>query len=317
MGWWKKSVNFWEISKARKTGSGKLRLNRINRIKTIQGSLEIEGNTLTVGQVAAVLEGRTVLAPPQEIREVRNAFAAYEKIPELTPHSQKNLLAAHKVLMLGLVEELGCFRSGVVGVGGAGGIIHIAPQAKRIPVLMTRLLGWLERTDEHPLIASSVFHYEFEAIHPFQDGNGRMGRLWQTLILGKWNSLFNFLPLESMVRNHRADYYKALNNCNKAGSSTEFIEFALKMIESAVSEAASDQVTDQVKMLLKTLKTKPLRAGEIMKKLGLKHRRSFSDRYLKPALEKGLIEMTQPDSPRSPTQKYRLTESGRIKGGNC
>lgn len=151
------------------------RLHHVNRIKTIQASLEIEGNTLDLEQVTAVLAGKRVLAQPRELQEVRNAFAAYEAMPGWTTHSREDLLAAHTVLMAGLVDELGRFRSSGVGVHGVEGVIHIAPPAERVGGLMDDLLDWLERTDEHPLIAGAVFHYEFEFIHPFQDGNGRMG----------------------------------------------------------------------------------------------------------------------------------------------
>lgn len=301
-----------------RTGAAMPRLSRINRIKTIQGTLEIEGNSLTVGQVTAVLEGRRVLAEPREIQEVRNAFAAYEKIPELHPHLEKDLLTAHGLMMFGLVDELGRYRCGSVGVHGPEGVVHIAPQAKQVPGLMSKLFDWLKLTDEHPLIAGSVFHYEFEAIHPFQDGNGRVGRLWQTLILGKWNPVFNSLPVESMFRDNRSGYYDALNNCNKAGESTEFVEFALEVIRKAVEEAVrdqvSDQVSDQVGRLLEVLKEGALSAEEIMKNLQLKHRASFRKSCLIPAMKEGLVEMTQPDSPRSPSQRYRLTDKGRVRG---
>ncbi|MGI9558969.1 MAG: Fic family protein [Thermodesulfobacteriota bacterium] len=311
-------VEIGELLGALKAHSGwgsKPRLSRVNRIKTIQGTLEIEGNTLSREQVTAVLEGKAVLAPPREIQEVKNAFAAYDKLSELVPHSQKSLFDSHKLMMFGLVDDLGCFRSGNVGVRGAEGVVHVAPPVKQVSGLMKNLLGWLKETDEHPLIASSVFHYEFEVIHPFQDGNGRMGRLWQTLILGIWNSVFNFLPVENMIRDHRENYYDALNACNKAGESTEFIEFALDMINKTVSGAIADSaagevVTGQVKSLLKTLRRQPLNTAEIMGKLRIKSRLSFRETYLIPAIQKELVEMTEPDSPRSPTQRYKLTEKG-------
>ena len=164
-----------------------LRLRRINRIRTIRGSLAIEGNTLTEDEITTILDGRPVIAPPREIQEVRNAFGAYDAFPQWNPASEADLLRAHEMLMVGLLDAPGRYRRGGVAVAGGGQVHHIGPPADRVPHLMSDLLAWLGGTDEHPLIASSVFHYEFEFIHPFEDGNGRMGRLWQTLILTRWN----------------------------------------------------------------------------------------------------------------------------------
>ncbi len=296
--------------------NAKPQLHRVNRLKTIQASLEIEGNTLNLDQVTAVLEGKRVLAQPRELQEVRNAFAAYEAMPGWAPHEEPDLLAAHTLLMAGLVDELGSYRIGAVGVHGAQGVIHVAPQASRVPTLMATLLEWLAETDEHPLIVSTVFHYEFEFIHPFDDGNGRMGRLWQTLILSRWRPVFASMPVESLIRDHRADYYAALNACNQAGESTQFIAFMLQMILHALQSAAhteqeSVQATEQVKRLLLALRGDCCSARELMQDLKLKHRPSFLYNYLQPALKQGLVEMTQPDTPRARNQRYRLTELGR------
>jgi len=160
-----------------------LKLRRINRIRTIQGSLAIEGNTLSEEQITAILEGKRVIAPPREVQEVRNAIAAYDQFDKWRPTKEKDLLTAHTVFMKGLIDDTGNYRCGGVGVMSGNKVIHMAPQASRVPKLMGDLLQWLDTTDQHPLIISSVFHYEFEFIHPFEDGNGRMGRLWQTLIL--------------------------------------------------------------------------------------------------------------------------------------
>ncbi len=176
-----------------------LRLRRLNRIRTIQGSLAIEGNTLSEAQITAILDGKLVIAPPKDILEARNAIQAYEQFENWLPTEEKHLLQAHRVLMEGLIDDAGRYRNGNVGVMNGDVVVHMAPPANRVKTLMGDLFNWLSATDQHPLIASSVFHYEFEFIHPFADGNGRMGRLWQTLILNQWNRLLAQLPVESMA----------------------------------------------------------------------------------------------------------------------
>jgi len=295
-------------------------LRRGNRIKTIQASLAIEGNTLSLEQVTAVIAGKRVLAPPREIQEVRNAFAAYEELPHWSAHSRTDLLAAHGLMMAGLVDEIGCFRSGGVGIQRGEDVVHVAPPAARVPVLIDDLLAWVESTDEHPLIASCVFHYEFEFIHPFQDGNGRLGRLWQTLILSHWRPVFALLPVESIIRDRQQDYYDALGQAGQAGQAadaTAFIEFMLNAILRAIEEAAlqsdqeSDYQSDQVMRLLRALRKSQRSTSDLMIELGLAHRPTFRKNYLHPALAAGLIEMTQPDTPRARNQKYRLTARGK------
>ncbi|WP_419165186.1 Fic family protein [Candidatus Palauibacter sp.] len=287
-------------------------LRRANRIRTVQSTVEIEGNTLGVEEVAAVLDGRHVRAPPRDLLEVRNAFAAYEAMPDWTSHSVADLLRAHRTMMDGLIEAPGRFRTGGAVVAGPEGVVHIAPPASRVESLMSALLGWLEETDEHPLIASSVFHFEFEFIHPFADGNGRMGRLWQTLILARWKPLFAALPVESMIRDHRAGYYEALRESGRAGESTGFVEYALRMIREVVLEhVRTEQVTEQVRRLLAVMDDSALSARELMSRLHLTHRPNFLYNYLRPALRHGFIAMTRPDAPRAHNQRYRLTPSGR------
>jgi len=286
-------------------------LRRGNRLRTIQASLAIENNSLTLEQVTAVIAGKRVLGPPKEIQEVRNAFAAYEAMETWKPSSSKDLLAAHKLLMAGLVDCPGRFRSGGVGIAQGEKIVHLAPPAQRVPGLMKDLLAWLIRTDAHPLIASCVFHYELEFIHPFADGNGRMGRLWQTLILSRWKPLLAWLPVETVIRDRQAEYYAALANSDQAGHCTVFIEFLLSALlqalhEAAVTDQVGDQVSDQVKALLKCLAKRPLTALDCMKKLGLNHRPTFRKNYLQPAMDAGLIERTLPDKPNSSLQQYRL-----------
>lgn len=199
-----------------------LRLRRANRIRTIQGSLAIEGNTLSEEQITAILEGKRVIAPPKEILEVRNAIKAYEQFETWKATSETDLLKAHAVLMTGLVDDAGSYRKGNVGVMNGDQVVHMAPPANRVKNLMADLFGWLANTEEPLLIASCVFHYEFEFIHPFSDGNGRMGRLWQTLILNQWNPLFANLPVESMVHEHQSEYYQAINLSTKKTESAQF-----------------------------------------------------------------------------------------------
>ena len=211
-----------------------LRLRRANRIKTIYSSLAIEGNTLSEGEVKAVLEGKTVVAPIKEIQEVRNAIKTYELYPKLDPFSLQDLLLAHGTMMAGLVDEAGMFRKGGVGVFDGDKPVHIAPQADRVRDLMNDLFVWLENADDHLLIKSCVFHYEFEFIHPFADGNGRIGRLWQSLILGRLNPIFEHLPVENMVYSNQQAYYNAINKSSYLADSGPFIDFMLEEILNAL-----------------------------------------------------------------------------------
>ncbi len=298
-------------------GTGNIpKLRRENRIRSIQASLAIENNTLTLDQVTAVISGKRVLGEPREIQEVKNAFAAYEAMPSWSASSSKDLLAAHRLMLHGLVDHAGKFRTSAVGIAKGERIVHLAPPAAGVPGLMKDLLGWLKHTDAHPLIAGCVFHYELEFIHPFADGNGRIGRLWQTLILSHWDPLFAYLPVETVIRDQQANYYKVLATCDKVGNSTAFIEFLLSALLASLREASgtdqvSDQVTDQVKSLLRTLAQDTLAAVECMKRLKLSHRPTFRANYLNPALAAGLIEYTIPEKPQSRLQKYRITEKGR------
>lgn len=211
-------------------------LRRENRIKTIHSSLAIEQNTLTLEQVTSVINGKRILGPPQDIREVKNAYEAYERVSVLDPYSLKNLLLAHKIMMEGLVKEAGSFRSGNVGVYAGTELIHAGTPAKYVPNLMNQLFTWLKQSKYHPLVKSCVFHYEFEFIHPFADGNGRTGRLWQSLILQKWKEVFAWIPVETLVYENQEEYYKVLQHSDKVGDSTEFVEFMLGMIRNALKE---------------------------------------------------------------------------------
>ena len=214
-------------------------LRRTNRIRTIQGTLAIEQNTLSVEQVTAVLNGKHVIAPPRDIAEVRNAYAVYETMEELNPYSVDSLLAAHGAMMHGLIDEAGVFRSGAAGVADSkGNILHLGTLPRYVPESVERLLGWVRDSDLPMVIKSSVFHYEFELIHPFADGNGRIGRLWHTRLLTEWNPLFAWLPVESIIHNRQQEYYDAINKSNDAGESTIFIEFILDAIKTALLEVS-------------------------------------------------------------------------------
>lgn len=216
-------------------------LRRENRIKSIYSSLAIEQNALSLNQVSDVIDGKRVLGPPQDIQEVKNAYAAYERVSELDPYSVKNLLYAHKLMMTGLVKEAGRFRSGNVGVYAGDQLIHTGTPARYVPDLISQLMTWLKESKYHPLVKSCIFHYEFEFIHPFADGNGRTGRLWQSLILLKWNELFAWLPVETLVHENQEEYYRVLQKANNAGDSTEFVAFMLGMIRDALKELHENQ----------------------------------------------------------------------------
>lgn len=229
-----------------------LRLHRINRIKTIQGSLAIEGNTLTIDQITAILDGKPVIAPINEVQEIRNAIKAYELLETLNPNNIEDLLKAHLTMETGLIDDAGHFRSKGVGVASGEEIIHYAPPAERVPQLMKDLFSWLNNTEEHPLIKSCIFHYEFEFIHPFSDGNGRTGRLWQTLILANWRSVFKNLPIENIIYKYRKEYYKAIAVSGGEDGCTPFIEFILGVIdeiltlESNTPRSTRDKIIEQI-----------------------------------------------------------------------
>lgn len=213
-------------------------LRRKNRIQTIHGSLAIEQNTLSVEQVTAVINGKAVIAPPKDIEEVKNAFEIYELLDTLNPYSADDLLKAHGVMMRGLVSGAGYFRQKPVGVvdSKSGEVIHIGTLPAYVPETVDNLMKWTENSSLHPLVKSCIFHYEFELIHPFLDGNGRCGRLWHTLILSKWNPLFAWLPIESMIHRFQDEYYSVINRCNEKCDSTAFIEFMLGIIKLVLTE---------------------------------------------------------------------------------
>lgn len=286
------------------------RLRRENRVKTIQASLAIENNTLSLSQVTDIINGKKVLGEPAEILEVKNAYEAYEKLLEMNPFHLSDLLLAHKTLMKGLSKEAGVFRSGGVGIFAGEKLMHMAPPANRVPQLMKEIIEWTRDAKVHPLIKSSVFHYEFEFIHPFADGNGRLGRMWQTLLLYKWKSLLGWLPIETLIRERQDEYYSSLGACDRAADCGVFIEFIVQTIcdvltEIARTEQVTEQVTDQVGKLLAAMGDEALTTREMMGRVGLRHRPTFRNNYLLPALKAGMIDMMIPDKPNSSKQKYQ------------
>ena len=243
-------------------------LRRSNRIRTIHGSLAIEQNTLSLEQVTAVLNGKHVLAPPKDIAEVKNAYEIYERLDELDPYSVDDLLTAHGIMTRELVDESGMFRTRPVGVvNQEGRVLHFGTLPQYVPDLVMELLDWVKNSDVHMLIRSCVFHYEFELIHPFADGNGRVGRLWHTLLLSKWNPAFAWLPVESIIHDRQEAYYAAINASNDTGESTVFIEFMLSAIKASLidaisesdemSDGSTDKATMRWKQIEKFLETHP------------------------------------------------------------
>jgi len=216
-------------------------LRKKNRIKTIQSSLEIEGNTLTEEQITALLNDERVIAPQKDILEVQNAVKVYEKLKEFNPNSLKDLQVAQSILMHGLIEGSGKFRTKNVGIVKGSKVEHLAPSGSMVNGLMKDLFTYLKSDNEVLLIKSCVFHYEFEFIHPFLDGNGRMGRLWQTLILLQKYPVFEYLPVESLIKENQNNYYKALGASDKLGESTPFVEFMLTLILQALNNLLASQ----------------------------------------------------------------------------
>lgn len=227
-------------------------LRRENRIRTIQASLAIEHNTLSLEQVTAVIDGKPVLGLPREIQEVRNAFAAYETMSNWDPASAEDLLSAHGRLMLGLCDDTGAWRSDGVGIYRGEQLVHMAPPANQVPRLIGQLLQWLADTEAHPLIASCAFHYELEFIHPFSDGNGRMGRLWQTVILSRWQPVLAFLPVETVIKERQEHYYQQLSQADRLSDCTDFILFLLEALRDALAQAIAVQPASQATQLEKT-----------------------------------------------------------------
>ena len=249
-------------------------LRKKNRIKTIQASLAIENNTLTVAQVAAIMNGERVLGLPHEILEVKNAIEAYANLIHWKSTAVSHLLAAHQLLMQGLKKDAGKLRNSDVGIYKDIKLMHMAPPVKQIPVLLDDLVDWCKNTKAHPLIKSCIFHYEFEFIHPFSDGNGRMGRMWQTLMLSEWNPLLAYLPIETLIKKRQKEYYEVLGKADSNADSTVFIEFMLHAIKEELSDGINDGINDGIKLsdtdkiILKNIKSNPrITAQELKEKI--------------------------------------------------
>ncbi len=288
-------------------------LRKQTKINSIHSSLAIENNKLTKDQVKDVIDGKLVLGPKKDIQEVKNAYNAYEMINNLNPYSIKDLKKAHGIITYLTVKDSGKFRKGNEGVFNGKNCIFMCPPPENVDYLIKQLLKWAKENKNkiHPLILSSVFHYEFVFIHPFSDGNGRTVRLWQNILLYNWKKIFEYLPIESQIYKYQKGYYEAINDCNNLGNSTEFIEFMLKIIDETLDEALKIPntliVEDAINInkLLNCLeKNVPLSAKEIMEKLNIKSKNTLRNKYLHPAIKEGLIKQTIPNKPNSSKQMY-------------
>ncbi len=288
-------------------------LRRNNRIKSIHSSLKIEANSLTIGQTKDVIEGRVVLGSEREIREVKNAYKAYEMIGEVSPYSIDDLKKVHGIMEYLLKDDAGRFRDGDEGVFNGDQCIFMAPPPQFVPEFMSDLFRWMKNNKKvvHPLIMSAIFHYEFVFIHPFSDGNGRMARLWHTILLSQWNPIFAYVPLESQIEKFQNDYYNAISACHVNGNSNTFVEFMLERMDYILDEI-SEQVrrldnfeSEYVKRLLDIMEFDvPYTALSLMELLRLKSRETFRKNYMDPALGMGAVERTLPDKPNSKNQRY-------------
>lgn len=288
-------------------------LRRNNRIKSIHSSLKIEANSLSLSEVRDVINGHLVLGDQKEIQEVKNAYEAYKKIPEINPTSISELKKIHGIMTYRTVNESGVFRQGEEGVFSGDKCIFIAPSPHMVSGLMNDLISWMKRSEGvvHPLILSAVFHYEFVFIHPFADGNGRMARLWHTVILYRWRNIFEYIPLESQIERFQTEYYDAIAQCHVNGNSDVFIEFMLDMIDQILDEVilqinkSNADTSEYVKRMLDVMEYDvPYTSNAIMEALGLKSKEALRKNYIKPAIELGLIRMTLPDKPNSKNQRY-------------
>lgn len=291
-------------------------LRRSNRIRSIHSSLKIEANSLSIGEVKAVIDGKTVLGQKDDIQEVKNAYAAYEQIANINPYDLDQLKQLHGVMTQYLINESGTFRRGNVGVFDGERCIFTAPPPDLVPHHMENLFQWMQRSKDivHPLILSSVFHYEFLFIHPFADGNGRMARLWHTALLTQWKSIFQYIPLESQIEKFQSEYYAVIDSCNHVGDSTKFIEFMLLQIDKVLaesmtqSETNTEQLSEEIVSLLNVMDhDTPYTRQTLMAYLGLSSTANFRKKYLEPAMQLNLIRMTIPDKPTSRNQRYIKT----------
>lgn len=288
-------------------------LSRNNRIRSIHSSLKIEANSLSLSDVRDVINGHLVLGDKKEIQEVKNAYVAYEKISEIDPTSISDLKRIYGILTYRTARESGVFRKGNEGVFLGSECIFVAPPPHMINELMRDLMQWVKENEGiiHPLILSAIFHYEFVFIHPFADGNGRMARLWHTVILYRWRNVFEYIPLESQIERFQNEYYDAIAVCHTKGNSDIFIEFMLDMINQILDEVilqvnrSNAEVSEYVKRMLAVMEYDvPYTSNSIMETLGLKSKETLRKNYINPAMELGLIKMTLPDKPNSRNQRY-------------
>ena len=276
-----------------------VRLRKENRIKTIHSSLAIENNSLSLEQITAIIDGKRVLGNPNEIQEVKNSIQAYDLLLSLNPYKEKDLLKAHKLMMQDLVDRNGKYRTDGVGIFDGEKVVHLAPPADRVPELMGNLFEWLKTCDVHPLIKSCVFHYEFEFIHPFQDGNGRMGRLWQTVILKEWKEIFAWFPVETLIKENQKEYYRVFGASDSEANSTKFIEFMLSLIlntikeiietEKKVTQKVSVKVTANQKRIIDAIESNPyVTQEELANIVGIARKNIIAN--MKKLQENGLIK---------------------------
>lgn len=288
-------------------------LRKNNKIKSIHSSLAIEANSLTLGDVKDVINGRLVLGTEKEIQEVKNVYAAYDEVSSIDVYNINELKRLHGIMTKYVADVSGEFRHGEEGVFNGDKCIFMAPPAKFVPGQMEDLFSWMKESRDkvHPLILSSVFHYEFVFIHPFTDGNGRMARLWHTAILTKWQPIFEFIPIESQIEKFQNGYYDAIAECHTNGNSTAFIEFILEQINVILDEvsvtvtAPGSNVSEYVNKLLSVMEyDTPYTSNEILSLLRLKSKETLRKNYLTPAIRDNLIIMTEPDKPNSRNQRY-------------
>ena len=289
-------------------------LRKQTKINSVHSSVAIENNPLSLEQVKDVINGKLVIGEQKDIQEVKNAYKAYEMLKDINPYSIDDLKKVHGVMTF-LVEEVsGEFRTSSEGVfDDNGNCIFICPPGDRVNSLMNDLFEWLNENKDtiHPLILSSIFHYEFVFIHPFTNGNGRTVRLWQNSILYKWKDIFEYLPIESKIHKYQDEYYNSIAKCHKNANSNVFIEFMLKMIDETLDEAISTShlpITNETININKLLdvmeSSKPMTATEIMEKLGIKSKETLRGQYLDPAIKQGLVSLTIPNKPTSKNQMY-------------
>ena len=289
-------------------------LRKQTKINSVHSSVAIENNPLSLEQVKDVIDGKLVIGEQKDIQEVKNAYKAYEMLKDINPYSIDDLKKVHRVMTF-LVEEVsGEFRTTSEGIfDDNGNCIFVCPPGDRVNSLMNDLFEWLNENKDtiHPLILSSIFHYEFVFIHPFTNGNGRTVRLWQNSILYKWKDIFEYLPIESKIHKYQDEYYNSIALCHKNANSNVFIEFMLKMIDETLDEAIYTShlpltsETININKLLDVMESsKPMTATEIMEKLGIKSKETLRGQYLDPAIKQGLVSLTIPDKPTSKNQMY-------------